>query len=135
MKSHIQRNTPAFVRWGLTLLWTGGQVLLMLSPSGDGTPISWISRLFGGTDFSDAVGHVLIFAMLALLWQWALRTHVAPQPARHTALLIAVLLGTATELGQHFVPNRGANLWDLAANLSGAAIAALALAANRRYSS
>jgi len=44
---------------------------------------------------------------------------------------VAVLLGVVTEFGQLFVPHRGANVFDLMANMLGVTIAAAALSSAR----
>jgi len=91
----------------------------MLSPSGDGTTVSWVSKLFGGTETTDAVGHVIINVILALLWCWAISLY-----ATIAKTIIIVLIGGmfwcfSAELVQSFVPNRGSSLLDLAANILG----------------
>lgn len=91
----------------------------MLSPSGDGTIIRWISLLFGGTEETDAVGHLLISAILAFLWYWTLLLYFSPQKAYLIALVIGLGWSISAELTQLIVPNRGTSLLDLVANTLG----------------
>src|SRR5262249_17392113 len=58
-------------------------------------------------------GHIAGFTLLVLAWWWALR------PSRHallTAVIIALLLGTVTELLQTLVPDRSSSWFDLITN-------------------
>jgi VanZ family protein len=58
-------------------------------------------------------GHIIGFALLVVLWWWTL----APSSrALLLAVLIALLLGTLTEVLQNLVPDRSASLFDLATN-------------------
>lgn len=74
------------LRWTLTLAWTAITASLMLSPSGDGTTVSWVSKLFGGTQTTDAIGHVIINAILAFLWCWTLSLYAST--AKTTRLIL-----------------------------------------------
>lgn len=112
----------AAARWVLTLAWTVIAAALMLSPSGDGTTVSGVSKVFGGTETSDAVGHVIINAILALLWCWTLSLYASRAKTTRLILIGAVVWCVGAELAQHFVPNRGGSLLDLAANFLGVLI-------------
>ena len=112
----------AAVRWTLTLLWTALTVYLMLSPSGEGTNVTWVSRLFGGTETTDAVGHVIINAILAFLWCWTISLYASIAKTTRLILIGGVTWCFAGELSQLFVPGRGTSLLDLAANLLGVMI-------------
>lgn len=125
MIAHIQHDTPAPIRWGLALLWTAGLLYLMLSPAGEGTTASWISSLFGGTEITDAIGHVFLYAVLALLWIWVLSLHLPERQAALIALIIALLLGFSLEFAQRFVSERGSTLIDYTANAFGVLLAGL----------
>jgi VanZ family protein len=112
----------ATVRWTLTLIWTALTASLLLSPSGRGTPVSFISQLFGGTDTSDAVGHVIITTILALLWCWTISLYATTAQTTGLILIGGIVWGFGAELSQHFVPERGASLLDLGANTLGVLI-------------
>ena len=116
----------AIVRWALALIWTAIAASLMLSPSGNGTTVSWVSHLFGGTETSDAVGHVIINVILALLWSWTISLYVSVPNMTRLILIGGVTWGFAAELSQYFVPERGTSLLDLAANISGVLIGLMA---------
>lgn len=118
MIGRIQR-TPAPVRWSLALLWTGGLLYLMLTPSGDGTPVTWISRLFGGTEITDAIGHVILYAVLTALWAWTLSLHMPERRAILTVAALGLILGLTLEAAQVYVEDRGSTLIDYGANMAG----------------
>jgi len=112
----------AAVRWALTLIWTAITAKLMLSPSGDGTTVSWVSKLFGGTETTDAVGHVIINAILAFLWCWTISLYAATAKTTRLVLVGGLIWCFVGEMSQHFVPERGTSLLDLAANILGGLI-------------
>ncbi len=107
------------VRWALTLTWTAIAASLMLSPSGDGTTVSWISKLFGGTETTDAIGHVIINTILTFLWSWTLSLYVSPIKTTRTILVGGIIWCCGAESLQYFVPERGTSLLDLTANFLG----------------
>ncbi len=123
MLTYFEQNTSAPIRLGLALLWTAGLLYLMLSPAGEGTTASWVSKLSGGTELTDAIGHVFLYAMLTLLWTWALDLHLAGRQAMMTALSIALLLCLSLEFTQQFVSGRGSTLIDYTANFLGVGLA------------
>lgn len=58
-------------------------------------------------------GHIIGFSLLVLFWWWTL----SPSPrALVLTVVIALLLGTITEILQSLVPDRSASLFDLATN-------------------
>lgn len=113
------------LRWLGTLAWTALTVLLMTLPAGEDSLVNGLSGLFGGSDLTDAIGHVVLFGVLTLLWRGTLALHGPQEWALRLAVIIAVLLGTATEASQVLVAERGAAPWDLLANWLGAGLAAL----------
>jgi hypothetical protein len=112
----------AIIRWTLTLIWSAIAVSLMLSPSGDGTTVSGVSKLFGGTETTDAVGHVIINVILALLWCWTISLYASTAKMTRLILIGGIVWCFGAELTQYFVPERGASLLDLAANILGVLI-------------
>jgi len=72
------------------------------------------SRVLGGTEFTDAIGHVALFAVLTLVWYRAARMFV---------VVGVVILGLTTELAQQLIPERGSNIADFAANGLGVSLA------------
>ncbi len=112
----------AIVRWTLTLTWTAIAVSLMLSPSGNGTTVSSVSKLFGGTETTDAIGHVIINAILAFLWCWAISLYASATKTTRLILIGGIIWCFVAELSQYFVPERGTSLLDLGANIFGVLI-------------
>jgi len=75
-------------------------------------------------DNSDKVKHIIAYAVLAgLIWR-ALGAKFATGRRFALAVVIAVLYGVTDEYHQRFVPNRTCDICDLAADATGALIAA-----------
>jgi VanZ family protein len=110
------------LRWALTLLWTAITIKLMFSPSGDGTIVSWVSKLFGGTETTDAIGHIIINTIQAWLWCWTINLYTNILKTTRIVLTGGIIWCFAAELTQLLVPNRGTSLLDLAANIVGVLI-------------
>jgi len=96
--------------------WMGVIFLLSAQPT--------LPDLTGGRfpGLESIAGHFTVFFVLALLWRSALIS----KGVRHAALwafVIAVLYGASDEFHQHFVPNRNPNIFDLAVDAIGAAVA------------
>ena len=81
---------------------------------------------FTRTDILEALAHVGMFGGLTLLWGWTLAFHFPARYAAAMTVMIALLLGTATEFGQYFVA-RGALMLDLMANFTGIALSVAGL--------
>lgn len=109
------------VRWLAAISWTVLVVALMLMPGQD-TAADDLSHFFGGTDITDAAGHVFLFGVLVLLWLLALVTVLLRSRALRLAVAIGLALGLVTELLQVFVPHRGVAFIDLFANALGPAL-------------
>jgi VanZ family protein len=112
----------AVVRWIITLTWTAITMKLMFSLSGDGTTVSRVSRLFGGTDITDVVGHVVINAILALLWCWTISLYTTIAKTTRIVLISGIIWCFGAELTQFFIPERGTSLIDVVANVIGVII-------------
>jgi VanZ family protein len=93
----------------------------MAAPS-DSLGVADLSRLFGGTELTDAIGHVILFSVLTFAWYFAIRYRWNARTAFIIAVAVVGLLGTVAELSQHFVPHRGMTLLDLLANWSGVVV-------------
>lgn len=113
-------------RWALALAWTVLVCLLMLLP-GEDSVAEDTSGFFGGTDLTDAAGHVLLFGALTVFWYAALVCQVRPPVAFWGAVLMGAGLGLLLETGQSLVPERGLSLLDFSANALGVSGAVLAL--------
>lgn len=110
------------LRWLAATGWTVLVVVLMLMPGQDSAADD-LSRFFGGTDITDAAGHVFLFGVLVLLWLLALATALPRTRALQWAVAIGLAVGLVSELLQVFIPHRGVTLLDLSANALGAAVA------------
>jgi VanZ family protein len=112
MKHHPRRV------WAGVFLATAITLYFMAAPS-DSLGVADLSRMFGGTEITDAIGHVVLFSALTFAWYFALRYRWNEPTAFVVAVVAVGLLGTVAELSQHFVPHRGMALLDLLANWTG----------------
>ncbi|MBN1428922.1 MAG: VanZ family protein [Anaerolineae bacterium] len=110
------------IRWSAALSWSVLATYLMTWPS-QGTPVGSLSVFFGGSELTDAIGHVVLCGVLVGLWYWALRGSMEFAVALGIAVAIGLVLGVVTEVAQIFVPSRGASLLDLLANMLGIGLA------------
>src|SRR5258707_956080 len=110
---------PPAGRLGLALFWTALVAILTLLP-GNSTVIEDTHRAFGGTDLSDAMGHVVLFGFLTMSYYWLLRLRFSPGKALIIATMVTFALGVTTELAQMLVPERGPSSFDVAADSIGA---------------
>jgi VanZ family protein len=69
-----------------------------------------------GRELFLTAGHIIGFSVLTVLWQWTLMTRWSPTRAVMLAVMIALMIGTLTELAQIAVPDRNASLFDLSVN-------------------
>ena len=111
--------------------WVGAILLTILAIEyttlpGNVSFIAGTSRLLGGTEWTDAAGHVLLFGLLTAFWYRALAPITTPRRALVLALTFCLLLGTITEGLQLIIPERGASLLDLFANWTGPLIVTFA---------
>jgi len=111
-----------FAALGTALILTLVAVLLMTLPGNSGIVLA-SSRALGGTELTDAIGHVALFAVLTLVWYRAARTFVNDRVALSVVVIGVVILGITTELSQRLVPERGSNIVDLVANGLGVSVA------------
>ena len=87
--------------------------------------VSTVPKLFGGTEITDAIGHVIINIILdpgvSLVLDdqpvYFCPKNGPPDPDRR---------GFVAEGSQYFVPERGTSLLDLAANITGVLIGLIA---------
>jgi VanZ family protein len=111
------------LRWLATTAWTGLTLYLLLSPSGDSTVVGRLSGLTGGGDLAETSAHLILFGVLAVLWNLSLVDLVSVRSAMYIAGLIALLLGAGTELGQREIQTRGASILDVVTDGVGASVA------------
>jgi VanZ family protein len=87
--------------------------------------------LDSGLGVIDLIGrkilHLAEYALLCLLWWRALRTRMAPRSAIAGALLLSATYAAIDEYHQTFVAGRTGSPIDIAIDVAGAALMALAL--------
>jgi len=111
------------IAWICVGLWLALVVFLMLSP-GKASLVEDLSGAFGGSDLTDALGHVILFGVLAALLAHALSFHLPGRRAVTVAAVGVLALGSVLEPAQLLVYKRGASLLDLGANWTGALLSA-----------
>jgi VanZ family protein len=85
------------------------------------------SQFLGGTELTDALGHVLLFSVLTSAWYATLREHVGNAKAPVITAGLVLALGVATELAQAGIVDRGASLLDLGADALGVSLAVFSI--------
>ena len=119
-------RSSSLPRWAATLAWM--TLIFYLSAQ---RSLPTLSDRFGS--LQSIAGHLVEYAILALLLQWALRGN--PSRAKEFGLsrgagwafVIALTYGITDELHQHFVPGRTMDPFDLLMDAVGAAAALLIL--------
>jgi VanZ family protein len=114
LKHHWLPQNP-LVRQIIALAYTAVLTVVLLQSSSHPYvgPAAPLGAPDPGREFLLTSGHIIGFTILVLLWWWVL----SPWPrALLIAVLIALLLGTITEILQSLVPDRSSSLFDLATN-------------------
>ena len=122
-------NSLHVVRWLISPLLTLVLVVLLLQPGEQSITDTGILQGPPGLarDLFFIAGHIGWFGLLVVLWRWTLVTRFHTTSALVLAVLIALVVGTSTELAQTLIPNRGATLVDLLANYVGIVLAVVAV--------
>lgn len=107
------------MRLTLPLAWLAGILVLTLTPGDSRSLVGRTSAFFGGSDLTDAAGHVVLFGILTLLLHWACKAFWESRRALIVAAGCGLLVGTLTEVAQTGIPDRGFALLDLASNWLG----------------
>ena len=107
------------VLWGAPFAWMAVIYILSDQPS--------LPQFSARFDFQDVAGHLLVYAVLAILWRRALAA-AGVRRAGWWAFAIALFYGFTDEYHQGFVPNRVPDPFDIATDAVGAA-AGLAITA------
>ncbi len=114
----MESRLNGVLSWSAVLIWIVIVLILMLSP-GEDSIVEDSSGAFGGTDITDAIGHVILFTIWAFLLNNALLPHFPVLRAFQLTLILIFTSGTVLEFAQYFVPHRGVALLDLSANWLG----------------
>ena len=119
MKKNKARNRGALLRLGVLLLYMGILLWLSLASRLPQIPVKGLSW--------DKLHHAGAYFVLTLLSCWALAPWAAGKiRVRAGALIFAILFGGAMELAQGvFIHTRSSSLFDMMANMIGAAAAFL----------
>jgi hypothetical protein len=105
--------------YGLGAVVLSGLMIVFTTLPGDTPLVTNTSKLLGGTDLTDAIGHTVLMGLLTTAWYGCALHFMRSKYAVGTAALIALTLGTSSELFQTLIPERGATFLDLAANWLG----------------
>lgn len=115
------------MRWALTLAFAGVVVVLSITPGverhGDSV-FGWLV-LNTAKPLQKAL-HVVIYAMLALLWMWTLESVQSRWLRVVLTLAACVGMGAVLEWHQTRVPGRFGTITDVLLNLAGAILGLLA---------
>ncbi len=106
------------VRYAAPLAWMGFIFWLSSQPSLPSAPDPLFDLVL------KKVGHAVLYAILALLWSWALEREALP-PARRArlAVIAAILYAVLDELHQAFTPGRHPTITDVGIDSVGAIVA------------
>lgn len=135
----------ALRRWGPPVAWMG-VIALFSEPQWDAATTRALLRPVFETLFPWAapatleglhvalrkLGHLVEYAVLALLWVRALEPGRAAGQARRLAFLLALAYATVDELHQGWTGARTASAWDVALDAAGAGLALGSLAGGER---
>lgn len=123
---------PVPIRIAAAVAWTALMVFLMLSP-GQASIADDLSTAFGATELSDALGHLFIALVEALLVFGAMRPFASVPQAIVVSAVITMVLGALLEAAQLWIPSRGATVLDFAAHTLGVTAATAGLWVRRRF--
>jgi hypothetical protein len=118
MKHYLGRPVVA---WLMALLWASMVLYLLLMP-GRNAVVSDTSHAFGGTELTDAFGHVVLLGVLTGLVYRVFSLYLSRPKALYATIGLILTFGTCVELAQYLVPDRGVAVLDLSANWLGALI-------------
>ena len=106
---------PTRLRWLAPLTWMGGIFWLSAQPSLPSAPEPLADLVLKKTC------HFVLYAVLAVLWMWALTSEGWSRGRRaRVALLICALYAVSDEVHQMFVPGRGPRVTDVLIDIAGA---------------
>lgn len=116
-------SIPTAYRWLLTLAFIAVIVVLSVTPDQGRPDDSIFQWLIANTSTPvQKLLHVVVYAILALLWMWTL-ADVGSRLARILlTLLCSVALGVALEWYQTQVPGRYGSITDVLLNIAGTVI-------------
>jgi VanZ family protein len=116
-------TVPTAYRWLLTLAFMAVIVVLSLTPDQgrpDDSVFQWLVAITSPP--VQKFLHVVVFAILALLWMWTLADVESRLVRILLTLLCSVVLGVALEWFQTQVPGRFGTITDVLLNIAGTVI-------------
>jgi len=120
-------SLPTIHRWLITLAFVGVVVVLSVTPgrfqAGDSVFV-WI--VANTPTLLQKIMHVAVYAMLAMLFIWALETIESQITRIVLTFVLTVSLGVALEWYQTMVPGRFGTIVDVLLNVSGAVVGLVA---------
>jgi VanZ family protein len=105
-------------RWLLAVGWTMLILVLLLQSSSQPVigPAAPPGQPSLGREMLLTSGHIVGFSILTALWWWALSQNMSARAALAAAVVMALLIGTGSEIAQAAVPDRSASWFDLMVN-------------------
>ncbi|MBZ0299039.1 MAG: VanZ family protein [Anaerolineae bacterium] len=105
-------------RWLLAVGWTALILVLLLQSSSQPVigPAAPPGQPSLGREMLLTSGHIVGFSILTALWWWALSQNISARAALAAAVVLALLIGTGSEIAQAAVPDRSASWFDLMVN-------------------
>ncbi|MBI5930504.1 MAG: VanZ family protein [Chloroflexi bacterium] len=119
----IHRLQRQPIRWCIPLVWTSTILYLTLS-TGNNKNVSWVSKLAGGTEITDALGHFVMFTVLVVLWHWAGSAYYPAMLVLKVVAPLCFIFGMSVEASQHWIEGRGMSWLDFLANGGGVLLGA-----------
>lgn len=111
------QTTPYILKLLFWFGWTLLLCFLLLSPS-NGT-VHDISSLFGGTEMTDAIGHIILIGVECMLTYLVMLRYLPHVLAQKLAFICTLAFGIFLELAQLLIPSRGTSLIDIIAAFVG----------------
>ncbi|MCQ3932596.1 MAG: hypothetical protein DPW16_19275 [Chloroflexi bacterium] len=111
------------IRWLAPVCWVLIILYLTLS-SGNNQNVSSLSKFAGGTEITDAIGHMVMFTVLVVLWHWAGSAYYPAMAVLKVVTPLIFLFAIGVEVGQYWIEERGMSWLDFLANSSGVLLGA-----------
>lgn len=120
MRLRTKLNSTA-AAWVMAIVWSLFTVIMMLSP-GSQSAASDLSAAAGGTELTDYLGHIALTLIETLLLVNLLMRYMPLSTALLWSAIPVLIVTSVLEFLQRWVPDRGASVFDAAANAVGIAL-------------
>lgn len=116
------------LRSGIALGYTLFVIIILVQPNRQPVIDLHIARETPGLmdQLWFGVGHMMLFAVMALMWLWSFYQRLPLFPALVMAFSVTLLVGVGTEIGQFLISSRDPSLFDLFADFVGTMLPLLA---------